>query len=520
MNPSIRFLLILELLLLTIFNSYGVGRQNSHIKIYPITQKGSISDDCKLTVNGISVPVEKMMKFSDNPVQYALLDFDGKVKLDFEVKTSCTIKKYSISPKREAITGKVFGNSLRFSVKKTQYIIVKTPGMADLFILIDSLKANLPIPGTGNLTNIVDFKGVDPTGQKDCADAINNAIKKLSLDHNHSTLYFPPGTYLSGEIRMQNYVKIYLAGGATIQATNRKKDYPNNAIIYWDHVTNSELTGRGVIDGNGRLFGSNSGIHILYAIFSKQCLVDGFTERDSPFWTNHIFKSVNFNYRNIKIINYRLKSKANNTDGLNFDCSDHCSLYNGFFYTGDDNCVVKGTSIGSEYNVHHILFDKYIGYSNSAASKIGTETTIDTIDDISFRNVDIVQCDRALVIDAYDNANISNINFSNIYVESIAPNGQGSDSSRLIDFLITNSGWRKSAGNSSLKNILLKNITAQVNLSSFPSEIKGRNKSYAIHGVTFVNFNEINNKGNQKINSTAKGFIFANQFVYNLVFKE
>lgn len=522
MNASSRFLPVLVLILLASFNSYSVNRsnRNPHFVIYPLTPKGVISDDCTLTVNGISVPVEKIMKFSDNPVQYALLDFDGGVKLNFEVKTRNTIKSNSISPVRESIAGKVIGNSLKFSIKKAQYLIVKIPGMADLFILIDPLNANVPVPGTKNVKNINDFKGIDPAGKKDCAEAINSAIKIASLDATHPCLYFPTGTYLSGEIRMKNNVKIYLAGGAVIQATDNKADYPNNAIIYWDHITKSELTGRGIIDGNGRILGSTSGIHILAAAFSKQCLVDGLTERDSPFWANHILKSMNFNYKNIKVINYRLKGKANNTDGLNFDCSNHCSMHNGFFYTGDDNCVVKGTGIGSEYNVHHILFDKYIGYSNSAACKIGTETTIDTIDNISFKNVDIIRCDRALVIDAYDNSKIANINFSNIYVESIAPNGEGSDSSRLIDFLITNSGWRKSAGETSINNVSLENITALVNLSSFPSEIKGISNLYSINTLAFKKSTILNGTVKYKIHSIAKGFISTNQFVYNLVFKD
>lgn len=523
MSILLKPLLICWLFSLIHFNAYSRGPETalaSSIRVYPVTLHGKESADYTLTVNGIPVPVEKLEKYADAPVQYALMDVDGAVKLNFELTTRSAILKYAISPKTEKITGTALANKLEFSITKAQYIAVRIEGMDDLFILIDTLDHRAPVPGAGHIRNITGYAGIDAAGHADCTNAINKAITECSLSHDHPVLYFPPGTYLSGEIKMKDNVTVYLAGGAVIQATNNKADYPDKGVIYYNHVVNAKLTGRGIIDGNGTGIGRNTGIHIIEAVLSERCLVDGVTERDSPFWTNHIFECHDFNYKNLKILNDKPKTKVNNTDGLNFDCSSYCSLHNGFFYTGDDNCVVKGTGTGSAYNVHHIVFDKYIGYSNSAACKIGTETTIDSISHITFSNVDIIRCDRTLVIDAFDNAKISNVAFRNIYVENIAPSGEGNEASGFIEFLVTRTGWRQSAGKASINNIAVKNITIGFDINDFPSVVKGVSEIYGVNNLTFRGLKltdpfgrHVSLKGLKQLNMQANNYVYRLNFI-------
>jgi hypothetical protein len=521
MNPYLKMFLIILLTSMNSLMAHSMDNPSggSPVKIYPVTPGGKISDDYKLYVNGIPVPIEKIEKFSEAPVQYALMDYDGSVKLNFLLTTKAAIRHYSISPISQKINSNCIGNTVRFSINKPQYVVLRITGMNDLFILIDHRDARAPMQGDINVKNIQEFGGIDPTGHQPSTAAINRAIEEASLSKDHRVLYFPPGTYLSAEIRMKDNVSLYLAGGALVQATGNKADFPDNALIYWDHVTNAKISGRGVVDGNGRVLTNSSGIHIISAIFSKDCLVEGITEKDSPFWANHIFKSQFFNYENIKVINYRRNTMANNTDGLNFDCSKYCSLHNGFFYTGDDNCVVKGTQNDASYNVQHIVFDKYIGYSNSAACKIGTETLVDSINHISFKNVDIIRCDRGLVIDAYDNSSINNISFENINVENIAPNGEGSDSSRFIHFLITRTGWRQSAGEATINNVLVKNVTAHFTLSSFGSQIVGISPRYHISNLVFQNLKAMDSVNHPGVQLKPKrDDIMTNSFVYHVKF--
>jgi hypothetical protein len=522
-----KFVCLFLLLLVIVQSKAAIGNQkldpglnkHPHIIVSPISPGGIISTAFSLTVNGIRVPIEKIEKFSAVPVHYALIESDGVKKLNFELKTSIPISKYSISPKRKNILSHTKANKLNFSINTPQYIVVQIAGMDDLFILIDSINNHSPKIGDANVKNILDYDGIDNTGKMNSSVAINKAIRDIAASNTSTILYFPPGKYLSKQINMKSNVTIYLAAGALIQATDNKDDYPNKGIIYWDHVSNSKLFGRGIIDGNGRTMTNGSSVHIIKANLSHDCIIEGILERDSPFWTNHIYKCNYFQYKNIKIINYRPKIKVDNTDGLNFDCSSNCGLYNGFFYTGDDNCVVKGTSTGSAYNVHNIVFDKYIGYSNSAACKIGTETTIDSITNITFKNVDIIRCDRALAIDAFDNAKIKSVNFQNINIETIAPNGEGNEVSKFIDFEVTNTGWRKSDGTTSIKNIKVKNVFSYVDVKKYPSTISAVSKLYDISGLIFQNLSAKNDAGKEQlIQNSSQGNIRIGAFVYNIRF--
>jgi hypothetical protein len=181
--------------------------------------------------------------------------------------------------------------------------------------------------------------------------------------------------------------------------------------------------------------------------------------------------------------------------------------------------VVKGTGKGSAYNVRNILFDKYVGYSNSAACKIGTETTVDSITNITFKNADIIRCDRPLAIDAFDNAKITSVHFQNINVETIAPNGEGNEASKFIDFAVTNNGWRKSEGVASIKNITVKNVTAWIDPKEFPSNVSAVSETYNIRGLLFRNLCTKDSLGKVHwIQNKSEGNFKIGAFVYGVKF--
>lgn len=354
--------------------------QSKGFKSYPISPGGICSDVYPVTVNGTSLDVERIRKYSDCIVNYVRLDYDGTEILNFVVSSDTDIGNcYSISPKRAAVSSTVYGNQLIFSIAQPHHIIMKIETKEDLFILIDSLEKKPPRPEDKNVKNIMCYAGIDATGEHDSSSAINQAILDVSNSKQYDILYFPAGKYISRQINMQSNVTIYLEGGVLIQATDTPEDYPNGGLINWYNITDANLIGRGQLDGNGRVMRPGGNLHIIAMDLCRNCNINGITERDSAFWANHIQKSDRIHFEDFKVINYRPYKGMNNSDGLNFDCSKNCSLYNGFLYTGDDNCVVKGTLNDSRYNTDNIIFSKYIGYSNSATCKIGTETTVDSI---------------------------------------------------------------------------------------------------------------------------------------------
>ncbi len=152
-----------------------------------------------------------------------------------------------------------------------------------------------------------------------------------------------------------------------------------------------------------------------------------------PFWNTRVYRSKKLPFeKNIKIFNNRPYKNWTNTDGIDFDSSVDCSVTHAVIHAGDDNLVVKGLDKERLFISENILFDDVLTVGNSAATKIGTETGVEYFKNITFRNIDVVKCKRALVINAYDSTYVENVKFENIFVEEFDFNG--TESPRLIDF--------------------------------------------------------------------------------------
>jgi hypothetical protein len=498
-------------------NSKTIG-----FKAYPVSPGGIESGVYSLKANGFVVPVERIPRYTGAVVNYARLDYNGQEDLNFIITCDSEIgQDYSISPKSADIKGKVnkntISNKLYFTINRPLYIVIRIKNKEDLFILIDSFEASHPAPTDEGVNTILMYDGVDITGAEDSSEAINRAISEISEREDLHTLYFPSGRYLSKQINMKSNVTVYLEGGVLIHATGHSEDYPDGGLISWKNIKNAKLIGRGQLDGNGRILRTaGCSVHNISMDGCKDCVIDGITELDSSFWGNHIERSDGIKFSNFKVINYRPIKGMNNSDGLNFDSSKNCSLDNGFLYTGDDNCVVKGTNSGPQYNVNQVSFRSIIGYSNSAACKIGTETTVETMENISFNNVDIVSCDRALVIDAFDNSHIKNVTFDDIRVEEIVEQGVGVDTSRLIEFTITDHSWRECEGRCTVSNILCKDIHAAVDNHKFPILIHGSTPKYSFRDVLLKNFNV----SGRPITDITDSNFQVNEYVYNLRLSE
>jgi len=163
-------------------------------------------------------------------------------------------------------------------------------------------------------------------------------------------------------------------------------------------------------------------------------------------------------------------------------------LKDAFIYGGDDNMVVKGLDLDSKSKTENILFNRVVTLSNSAAAKIGTETNTKYFRNIIFKNIDVIQCKRAFVIDAFDSTAISNVQFKNFYIESFIY--KGAEKPYLIDFEITNNSWRSSKGLCSIKNVKVHNINIYCKLSRVLSQIAGYSDEYNIANINISNIFE------------------------------
>lgn len=291
-----------------------------------------------------------------------------------------------------------------------------------------------------------------------------------------------------------------------IQAIDCPEAYPHGSLLYLSELTDTHVAGRGLLEGNGRVLRArNCGIHIIEMYRCHDCSVDGIIQRDSGYWANHIRESEKIRFTNFKIINYRPPAGMNNSDGLNFDSSKNCCLYNGFFYTGDDNCVVKGTV--EDGVTENIIFEKYVGYSNSAACKIGTETENRLMEQIRFTDVDIVGCDRVLVVDGFDHACIRNILFENVYVERIVPQGTGAETSRLLEFVVTDDTWRPCVGRCKIRDVRIRNLFTWAFPGDFPSLLEGRTPEFGFENIELDFIRYIESDGIKMLDMNREGIV-------------
>ncbi len=172
-------------------------------------------------------------------------------------------------------------------------------------------------------------------------------------------------------------------------------------------IQNAKVLGRGVIDGNGlAIRGQNdTKINLFKIEQSSNILIDGVIVRDPSFWNTLVYRSDMVTIQNYKMINCRPTTTTyNNTDGVDFDESTNGTLSNAFLYTGDDSMATKNEMPDGTINTNNILHEKIVCYSNSVCCKIGTKTMGQTIDAVTFRDIDVVKAGRALNVDAYDTA--------------------------------------------------------------------------------------------------------------------
>ena len=436
-----------------------------------------LSDQFQVRVNGQAATVEKLEKF-DVPIHYA---YGGDKPVTIEIEINNPIEYYSISPKRKQLEGQVKDHVLSFSLHEPTYLLVKINRLEELFILVDKMQDYKSDTSKGSLTDIMDYQ-VDNTGKSIETAKIQKAIDDVS--RTNGVLYFPAGIYKTGELNMRSNISVVLSEGALLSGSEDVKDYTDKSLIRLDNVSNFRLLGYGIIDGSGwsgLRSNGGTGFHLLYASDCNDILIDGVMLRDPSFWNTRVYRSRNVHLKNIKILNNRPYENWTNTDGVDFDSSVDCSVTHAVIHAGDDNLVVKGLDKERLFASENILFDDVLTVSNSAATKIGTETGVEYFKNITFRNIDVVKCKRALVINAYDSTRVENIKFENIFVEEFDFNG--TESPRLIDFEITDNSWRECTGNCAIDGVEISNVNVLTNLNGVESQIFGKDDVHNINNV-------------------------------------
>lgn len=224
-------------------------------------------------------------------------------------------------------------------------------------------------------------------GVTDCTAAIQAAIEQC-VAHEGGRVLVPPGTYLSGAIRLRDNVELHLAAGATIRFSRDPASYlpvvftryegvecfNYSPFVYAFEATNVAITGSGILDGQAsdehwwdwsgdpppseaedkqlldelaaqgvpvaeRIFGANHYLRPNLVQFYRctNVLIEGITVRDSPMWNIHPVLC-----RNVIVDGVTVDSpNGPNNDGCNPESCTDVLIRNCVFNTGDDCIAFK-----------------------------------------------------------------------------------------------------------------------------------------------------------------------------------
>ncbi len=425
------------------------------------------------------------------------------------VRADAPVARFNVSPHSAGIAARAEGATLRFTLDRPRHLVVTINGGAELLLFAEPPEPAAPRPGQPGVTSIQDL-GVDATGGRVETARLQQAIDRVAAAGG--TLYFPPGTYLTGTLSLKSNLTLYLAEGARLLGSTDPADYPVDAhdgrlefdpktwknkdgvdIVSNRSVANSRLilikdaqrvriAGRGIIDGQGKLT-RQPGFRpqLVHIRSSADITVDGVTLRDPAFFNSHVLMSDRVTYRNVKILADR---SVPNSDGFNPDSSQDVLVDGCFLLCGDDTIAIKSSGIGGLLrNVERITVRNSQFITTTSAMKMGTESFADYHRDITFENNDVILADRAINLSCTDGAKYENIRFIDIRVERI-------DGPRIrrpfaihIDERTPNSGSR-----GWIHGVLLRNFSIAEAGGHNPSRLTGHSATSDVRDIRFENF--------------------------------
>lgn len=373
----------------------------------------------------------------------AYFDFDGRVDVRVIHRRGDT-DSVRIRPLSYRITPTVSGDTLTFSLDRPRNLSVEVNGdiFHNLHLFANPLDANRPTD-----------KEIRRAGRK-----------------GSRLIYFAPGVHeLPGDtMRVPSGATVYVDGGARVYGT-----------LIADGVSDVRFCGRGEIHPRGR----GEGIYIKR---SRRISADGVVVTQIP-----VGGSDSVCITNVKSISYYGWG-----DGMNVFSSDNVTYRDVFCRNSDDCSTVYATRKGFVGGCRNILMEDAVLWADVAhpimiglhgsATEIGPDAPADTICDVTYRNIDILDHQERQIdyqgcfgISCGDNNVVRDITFDNIRVEDFR---QG----QLVNIRIFFNKKYCAAPGTSVSRILFKDITYNGHGDEM-SIIAGYDDNRRVADITFDN---------------------------------
>ena len=320
------------------------------------------------------------------------------------------------------------------------------------------------------------------------------------LPGDTNVVYFGPGVHTPSDSSGAEYTipggkTVYIAGGAIVKGK-----------IVCNKVSNVKITGRGM------LYQTREGIDISY---SSNITIDGIIVVNPTHYTVRGGQSSHITIHNLK--SFSVKGWGDGIDVMS--CSD--VAIDDVFMRNSDDCIAiyahRGGFYGNtrNYSITNSVLWADIAHPINIGTHGNTTTVGDTIENIRFKNIDILEHDEddpeyegCMAISDGDFNLVRNIRFENIRVDDF-------EEGQLLNIRVVFNRKYNTGGGRGVENILFKNISYN-GVNNSVSVINGLDKDHIVRGITFENL-RINGR---LITSAAMGNIHTGEFVQQVVFKK
>ena len=302
--------------------------------------------------------------------------------------------------------------------------------------------------------NVRDF-GARGDGTRDDTLAIQTALDFLPAG---GRLILPPGTYLTGPLRLKSHTTVELKKGAILLGSPDRERYPilpgevtdpvtgetritgtfeglvqpmYQALLSAQNAEDIQVVGEGTIDGNAQ----NSDFwtdfrafpaarpRLVSLLHCKNVIFHGVTAQNSPSWNFHPFHCAKVGFYDVAVL---APKNSPNTDAMDPEACDGVDIVGCRFSVGDDCIAIKSGKMEMAQRfdwpaLGHIVRNCLMEFGHGAVT-LGSESAM------GIRELTVSQCffrqtDRGLRIKTRrgrgQRCDITDIAFENIRMEGV-----------------------------------------------------------------------------------------------------
>jgi hypothetical protein len=276
--------------------------------------------------------------------------------------------------------------------------------------------------------------GAKGNGRTQDTRALQRAIEAAGREGG--CVYFPPGQYLCGTLRLLSHVTLHLENGATLIAAPERADFDDFEVLNYNSYSDQETTdfnyalirGRDLTDvailGPGRIDMARKKRGGPKPIALKLCrgvLVRDLTIENAP---NYNVSLLGCDF--VDILGVTIRNGY--CDGIDPDCCRQVRIANCAVESWDDAIVPKASpALGYLRATEHVTVTNCVLSTACNALKLGTESS-GGFKDILFQNCSVFsdpsrwggrRADSGLSLETVDGASLERVAVSNIVMHDV-----------------------------------------------------------------------------------------------------